>query len=115
METTQPLPRTRAVASESSGIFAWFDFKSAGSLLVLAFLGVLWMLRRILAFFLGKAVRPSPPDPGKMAPTNTVKDPVCGMYMDPRLAVPLQHKGEELFFCSEECRQKYLNGSSSHA
>jgi len=79
---------------------------------LLAFLGVLWMLRRILGLFLGKTVKPSRPDPGKMAPTNTVKDPVCGMYMDPRLAVPLQYKGKELFFCSEECRQKYLDGSS---
>jgi uncharacterized protein len=80
---------------------------------ILAFLGVLWMLRRILGLFLGKAVRPARPDPGRTAPTNTVKDPVCGMYMDPRLAFPLQHKGEEVFFCSEECRQKYLNGPTA--
>ncbi len=82
---------------------------------LLAFLGILWILRRILELFLGKPVKPSRPDPGKMAPTNTVKDPVCGMYMDPRLAFPLQHNGKELFFCSEECRKKYLNESSSRA
>jgi YHS domain-containing protein len=37
-----------------------------------------------------------------------VKDPVCGMYMDPRLALRQEEKGELLFFCSEECRQKYM-------
>lgn len=57
METTQPLPRTRAVASESSGIFAWFDFKSAGSLLVLAVLGVLVIIP--LIFMLLASVRPA--------------------------------------------------------
>jgi iron(III) transport system permease protein len=57
VETTQPLPRTRAVASESSGIFAWFDFKSAGSLLVLAVLGVLVIIP--LIFMLLASVRPA--------------------------------------------------------
>ncbi len=63
---------------------------------LLAFLGVLWLLRRILGLFLGTAVRPARQDPGKVAPTNTVKDPVCGMYLDPRLAFPLQDKGEKV-------------------
>jgi iron(III) transport system permease protein len=57
VETTQPLSRTRAVASESSGIFAWFDFKSAGSLLVLAVLGVLVIIP--LIFMLLASVRPA--------------------------------------------------------
>ncbi len=80
---------------------------------ILAFLGVLWILRRILGLFIAKTVKPSQPDPASGAPTTTVKDPVCGMYMDPRLALPLRHKGEEVFFCSEECRQKYLNDSAA--
>jgi YHS domain-containing protein len=37
-----------------------------------------------------------------------VKDPVCGMYLDPGLAIRLAQREGELYFCSEECRQKYL-------
>ena len=38
-----------------------------------------------------------------------VKDPVCGMYMDPRLAIRHSGKEGDVFFCSDECRQRYLN------
>jgi YHS domain-containing protein len=39
-----------------------------------------------------------------------VKDPVCGMYMDSRLAVRFEEGGETVFFCSEECKSKFLAG-----
>ena len=74
---------------------------------ILAFFGVFWVLQRLLMLFSGsrpKRARPQPPDG---AASNTVKDPVCGMYMDPRLALRLQIKGEDLFFCSEDCRNRY--------
>ena len=74
---------------------------------LLALLGVLWLLRRILGFFLVKTVKTTRPAQGKSVSTDTVRDPVCGMYMDPRLALRLQHKGSEVFFCSETCRRKY--------
>jgi len=41
-----------------------------------------------------------------------VKDPVCGMYMDSRLALRLEHQSEAIFFCSEECRKEFLNKSA---
>ena len=41
--------------------------------------------------------------------SDTVKDPVCGMYMDPKLAIPLENGKESLYFCSEECRRKFLS------
>jgi len=44
-----------------------------------------------------------------------VKDPVCGMYMDSRLAVRLDKEREEFFFCSEDCKKKYLNQSAGAA
>jgi YHS domain-containing protein len=76
---------------------------------LLAFLGVLWLLRRVLGFFLVKAVKTTRSEQGKSVSTDTVRDPVCGMYMDPRLALRMQHKGSDVFFCSETCRQKYEN------
>jgi uncharacterized protein len=39
---------------------------------------------------------------------NMVKDPVGGMYMDPRLAVTLKKNNGVFYFCSEECKNKFL-------
>jgi YHS domain-containing protein len=36
-----------------------------------------------------------------------VKDPMCGTYVDPALAVSLVRGGERLFFCSKECQDQY--------
>ena len=35
-------------------------------------------------------------------------DPVCGMDLDPGQAVPLDWHGEEILFCSERCRDRFL-------
>ena len=50
-------------------------------------------------------------DPGGRPSTaggNMVKDPMCGMYMDPRLAVQHKKNNGVFYFCSEECKNKFL-------
>lgn len=79
---------------------------------VLAFLGVLWLVRWFLGILTGRPARPARPNSDGTAPTDTVKDPVCGMYMDPRLAIRLQRREGDLFFCSEECRSRYVSKPS---
>ncbi len=37
-----------------------------------------------------------------------IKDPYCQVYFPRRDGVPLQIGGEELMFCSTECRDRYL-------
>jgi uncharacterized protein len=67
----------------------------------------IWLARLILAAFLGHKKTGSPnkkSDRGK----NMVKDPVCGMYMDPRLAVKHEIKNGIFYFCSENCKKKFL-------
>jgi hypothetical protein len=34
------------------------------------------------------------------------------MYMDSRLAIRMEDRNDIIYFCSEECRKKYLEGSS---
>jgi YHS domain-containing protein len=36
------------------------------------------------------------------------QDPQCGVYISQRDAVVLHHNGEELYFCSEACKDKFL-------
>lgn len=82
---------------------------------LLLFVSALWFVQRTLGFLFGvpkKAQRQAPsaangPDANKM-----VRDPVCGMYLDARLAVSLRHKKETLYFCSQECLQKFTANSS---
>ncbi len=37
-----------------------------------------------------------------------VKDPVCGLYIEEDMAVKLYYKGQTYYFCSKECRDKFL-------
>jgi uncharacterized protein len=71
----------------------------------------IWIFRRLLmAFQAPKKTGPPPAPPG--ADNAMVKDPVCGMYMDSRLAIRMENKNEPLFFCSEECRNRFLGKSA---
>ena len=36
-----------------------------------------------------------------------VKDPVCGMTVDPDTAIRRTHDGETYFFCSEHCAESF--------
>ena len=40
-----------------------------------------------------------------------VKDPQCGIYVATDLAVHLRRKNMDLYFCSAECRDKFLRES----
>ena len=37
------------------------------------------------------------------------KDPICGMTVDEQTALKLNHEGQNYFFCSPHCRDKFLN------
>jgi YHS domain-containing protein len=59
----------------------------------------------------------SPSRSGKIAPRRQSeptaggelkKDPVCGTYVSAAAGITRTVKGETLYFCSRECRDKYL-------
>ncbi len=41
-----------------------------------------------------------------------VKDPVCGVYLPKEQAIKLEYNGETFYFCSQECKTKFLKESS---
>jgi len=70
----------------------------------------IWLAMRFLGTFLGKQKRRVKSEPTRRTGSKKmVKDPVCGMYLDPRLAIKITGRDGDLFFCTEECRQKYLD------
>ncbi len=40
---------------------------------------------------------------------DTKIDPICGMEIDERKAIKLNKEGQTHFFCSNNCRDKFLN------
>ena len=44
----------------------------------------------------------------KIDSNEMVKDPVCGTYVDKSSAISVRNGSETLYFCSYECRQKYI-------
>ena len=75
--------------------------------LVFMFLTVLRGLRIFLAAFLGRPnVAPgrSPRQAARVRDGEMVRDPVCGTWVDRRLAVPARRAGEIVPVCSEACR-----------
>jgi len=50
----------------------------------------------------------SAPSDWSAASERLVRDPVCGVFLSALAALPLQHEGETVYFCSVRCREEYL-------
>jgi YHS domain-containing protein len=44
-------------------------------------------------------------------PVQLVRDPICGTFVVPARALPLNRGGETQYFCSERCRERYLSSA----
>jgi YHS domain-containing protein len=78
---------------------------------LLLFLFVRSILKSI--FQTGRDVSRHAPQSEAQAPTvmsggELKKDPVCGTYVSTSLAVTRTVKGEVVYFCSNECRNKFV-------
>ena len=71
------------------------------------------VLRRIVGKMISgdSGVKPSVDVPNDAVGQKLVRDPLCGMHVAAGLALPLNQGGEVLYFCSAECRDKYLNAA----
>jgi YHS domain-containing protein len=81
---------------------------------ILIYISTLFLIGKLLQRFFPMLGRQDPRGgtQSRTAGRTMVKDPMCGMYMDPRLAVKADYKQEKLYFCSEACRQKFLAKAS---
>ncbi|HUI50825.1 MAG TPA: YHS domain-containing protein [Terriglobales bacterium] len=68
------------------------------------------LLRRLVnSMGAGAADRTQPLDvPTDIVARKLVRDPVCGMHLAENLALAERNSGQTFYFCSEECRNKFL-------
>ena len=75
---------------------------------------VIWIIRSVLMSIQGlgknRSKKSHTEEIGVM-----VKDPVCGMYLDSRLAVRLDERDGRIYFCSENCKSKYRAAKATKA
>ncbi len=61
--------------------------------------------------------KPKIPFPGRSRETThedvLVQDPCCKTYVPKGQAITLKHEGETLYFCSPECRERFLSKGES--
>lgn len=79
---------------------------------------IYWTARSIwedLKKGLGKRRPKSPSSPPPRVTDRLVRDPVCGVYCPRSSAYTAIWKGKVYYFCSEECRQKFLAEKGSAA
>jgi YHS domain-containing protein len=68
------------------------------------------LLSNFLSSFRGRGVvrRQNSPGPPAAPTAELMKDPVCGTYVSAGASVSRMVKGHLLYFCSAECRDKYV-------
>ena len=82
------------------------------------FLMAIYLLAaRVIRAMFGRGRRRTMGAPGARREKSSnamVRDPVCGMYLDPSLAFRCDRRQQqELYFCSDECRKKFLAAPSA--
>jgi len=75
---------------------------------ILVVVAALWFFQRFLRSLGGAPKRTAPRAGSNDLENYMVKDPVCGMYMDSRLALRVERGKDISYFCSEACMKEYL-------
>ena len=75
---------------------------------------VTWLGRKLLGWIFQPREQPRR-QPVSAEPLRLVRDPICGMHISSRVGFTLQQAGQEIHFCSMECREQFLNSRSQAA
>lgn len=78
---------------------------------------LLYLIYLIVRFFqsIGQPSRKDQPPADSLPRKRMVKDEICNTYIPEEEALKETWKGQVYYFCSEECRQKFLTGKKMPA
>ena len=83
---------------------------------LLIFIAIIYIVYRALkSWMLKKLPEDRSPESGVASSAIDdvmVKDPYCQVYFPKRKGIQLKIKGEDLYFCSPECRDKFIESNS---
>ncbi|HET9480846.1 MAG TPA: hypothetical protein VFP98_03750 [Candidatus Polarisedimenticolia bacterium] len=82
-------------------------------LFLVIFGAVVLLLRRLSGLFAGGPAREARSDEPARSATRMVRDRVCNTFLPREKALSLVSSGQTHYFCSEECRSRYLAGGST--
>jgi len=88
-----------------------YEGKWMGKLFFLILVGLIiyFSIRSIFKPIKKPAKAPKYNSPKQEPETELVQDPECGVYLDPAGSITLKQEGKIYYFCSEECRDRFLN------
>ncbi|MBI4442852.1 MAG: YHS domain-containing protein [Acidobacteria bacterium] len=85
---------------------------------ILEIVAILWLLRLLWRTLFATVARnrtsaPTPSPNGhdrapRMIQGEMQRDPQCGMFVSTELSIKSRFRGQQLHFCSPECRDKFL-------
>ena len=85
----------------------------------LILLAALWLLRglvrALMRTWIGRSDSIAPPSGPPRPSGRLVRDPVCGTYVVAEAALKTSLTNEQQFFCSIQCRDKYLHSRSAQS
>lgn len=83
--------------------------------IILAVVGYIFY-RALKSWMLGSGSQPADLDGKRRTEVDDVlvQDPVCKTYIAQRDSIHLQQDGKVLYFCSEQCRDRYIASDEEH-
>ena len=78
-------------------------------ILLITFFLLYTFLKKGLKKFFGQMGEPENKEQNPPITDQLVQDPVCGVYCPKQEAITLNIKGKKIYFCSTECRDKFLS------
>lgn len=82
---------------------------------LLVFFGLIYLLYRTVKSWTASLKAPRTAANGRQTheiDDVMVKDPFCEVYFPKRNGIRVTHAGQELFFCSSQCRDKFMEAHS---
>ena len=74
-----------------------------------------WMILKVVNFFTSQGQSRKRPPQKKRLSGVMVKDEICNTYIPKEEAIREVRGGREYFFCSRECRSKFLDAGKKSA
>lgn len=75
---------------------------------LLIIIGLLYLLFRVVKKKIGDFGASSFETPTDEIDDIMVKDPICETHIPRRESIHVRHRGEDYFFCSPECRDRFV-------